>query len=171
MNALSLYYTITEFLDKGGVVLYAIFIMAFMLWFLVVERWLYFVFAAKKERKKLTVIWLEHSQHEDALRIRESLLFAFRHKLLSTLPFIRTLVRVTPLMGLFGTVYGMIEIFDVIAVQGTGDARAMADGISLATLPTMTGMAVGIIGLFLLRHIESSAKRKINHFSEGLIAS
>ncbi len=169
MNGLSLYYTITEFLDKGGFVLYGIFIMAFILWFLVIERWLYFTFVAGKEQAKLTIIWHKNAHNENARSIRESLLFSFRHKLLYTLPFIRTLVRVTPLMGLFGTVYGMVEIFDVIAVQGAGDARAMADGISLATLPTMTGMTVGIIGLFLLRHIETIAKRKINRFSEGMI--
>ncbi len=169
MNSLSLYYSLTEFLDKGGVVLYAIFIMAFALWFLVIERWLYFIFVAKKERAKLIAVWHKNLHSENARRIRESLLFSFRHKLLFSLPLIRTLVRVTPLMGLFGTVYGMVEIFDIIAVQGTGDARAMADGISLATLPTMAGMAVGIIGLFLLRHIETTAKRKINRFSEGMV--
>ena len=171
MNPMSLFYTATEFLDKGGIVLYVIFIMAFVLWFLVVERWLYFFFVAKKERKQLTEIWHKNSHSENALCIRESLQYSFRHKLLFTLPFIRTLVRVTPLMGLFGTVYGMVEIFDVIAVQGTGDARAMADGISLATLPTMTGMAVGIIGLFLLRNIETIAKRKVNRFNKGLVAA
>ncbi len=167
---MSLFYSTTEFLDRGGFVLYIIFIMAFVLWFLVVERWLYFSFVAKKEQKKLTAIWHKNSHNENARRIRESLQYSFRHQLLFTLPFIRTLVRVTPLMGLFGTVYGMIGIFDVIAVQGTGDARAMADGISLATLPTMAGMAVGIIGLFVLRNIETIAKRKINRFNEGLVA-
>lgn len=171
MNLSSFFYTVTEFLDRGGFVLYVIFIMAFMLWFLVIERWFYFSFVARKEQKNLAQIWHKNSRSQNARCIRESLQYSFRHQLLFTLPFIRTLVRVTPLMGLFGTVYGMIEIFDVIAVQGTGDARAMADGISLATLPTMTGMAVGIIGLFLLRNIEAIAKHKINRFNEGLVAS
>lgn len=170
MDILSFYYSVTEFLDKGGFVLYSIFIMAFVLWFLVIERWLYFHFVAKKESEKLNIIWHKNSQSQNARCIRESLQYAFRHQLLFTLPFIRTLVRVTPLMGLFGTVYGMIEIFDVIALEGTGDARAMANGISLATLPTMAGMAVGIVGLFFLRHIEATARRKINHFNEGLVA-
>ncbi len=171
MNSLSLFYTVTEFLDRGGFVLYIIFMMAFMLWFLVVERWLYFLFEAKKQQKKLIIIWQKNAHNDNARSIRESLQSSFRHRLLFSVPFIRTLVRVTPLMGLFGTVYGMIEIFDVIAVQGTGDARAMADGISLATLPTMAGMAVGIIGLLLLRNIETIAKRKINSLNKGLIAA
>lgn len=168
MEFMPLFYMVTEFLDKGGIVLYIIFIMAFVLWFLVIERLMFFYFYAGKEGEKLTLIWHENARTVNARCIRESLEYAFRHKLLSTLPLIQTLVKVTPLLGLFGTVYGMIEIFDVIAQQGTGDARAMANGISLATLPTMTGMAIGIIGLFLLRHIEATANRKMNHFNEGL---
>ena len=62
----------------------------------------------------------------------------------------------------------MIEIFDVIAQLGTGDARALANGISMATLPTMTGMAIAILGLFLLRYVEVSATRKIAVFYQGL---
>ena len=64
--------------------------------------------------------------------------------------------------------YGMIEIFDVIAQQGTGDARALANGISMATLPTMTGMAVAIVGLFFIRFMESSANRKISQLNAGM---
>ena len=169
MDFSTLYYSMTGFLDKGGTVLYLIVFSACILWFLVFERILYFAFVARKERQLLFSIWTKNHNKSDARMIRESLQYNYRHKLLFTLPLIHTLVKVTPLLGLFGTVYGMIEIFDVIAQQGTGDARAMANGISKATLPTMTGMAVGIIGLFLLRHIEATANRKINRFNEGLI--
>lgn len=169
MDPLALLYSMTEFLDRGGTVLYVIFLLGFLLWFLVIERLLYFSLAARHHRNQLTEIWERNYRSENARCIRESLQYAFRDKLMVTLPLIQTLVRVIPLLGLFGTVYGMIEIFDVIAQQGTGDARAMASGISLATLPTMTGMAVGIVGLFLLRHVEATAKRKINRFNEGLI--
>jgi biopolymer transport protein ExbB len=64
----------------------------------------------------------------------------------------------------------MMEIFDVIALNGTGDARAMADGISMATLPTMAGMAVAITGLFFQKKIEEIARKKSVHFYEGLEA-
>jgi len=169
MDWLPVIYDITEFLDRGGVVLYIIFFLAFVLWFLVVERLFYFLFSAHRQRRQLTEVWERNVHSDNARTIRVSLQYAFKDKLLMTFPMIQTLVRVTPLLGLFGTVYGMIEIFDVIAQQGTSDARAMASGISLATLPTMCGIAVGIVGLFLLRYIETIASRQINRFNQGLI--
>lgn len=169
MDLLTLFYSLTEFLDRGGTVLYVIYLLAFFMWFLVIERLLYFALASRHERQRLTEIWQRNQSSEDAQCIRKSLEYAFRERLTSTLPMIQILVRVTPLLGLFGTVYGMVEIFDVIAERGTGEARAMANGISLATLPTMTGMAVGIVGLFLLRHVEATANRKLHRFTEGLI--
>ncbi|HBR96380.1 MAG TPA: biopolymer transporter ExbB [Gammaproteobacteria bacterium] len=168
MDLMQLLYDINGFLDRGGAVLYAITIAAFVLWFLIFERLLFIHFRANREMKSLTAVWSRHSAREEAQRIRESLQSDFEHKLLFTLPLIQTLVRITPLLGLFGTVYGMIEIFDVIAQQGTGDARALANGISMATLPTMTGMAVAIVGLFFIRFMESSANRKISQLNAGM---
>ena len=52
----------------------------------------------------------------------------------------------------------MIKVFDVMAVLGTSDARAMAAGVSMATIPTMAGLVVALSGLFfsvrLRQHIE-----------------
>ncbi|MCB1755919.1 MAG: MotA/TolQ/ExbB proton channel family protein [Gammaproteobacteria bacterium] len=159
---------ITSFLDRGGLVLYLISLAAFVLWFLIFERLLFIFFRANREIESLSAEWRQHRDKQQAQNIRDSLKSLFKHKLLLTLPLIQTLVRITPLLGLFGTVYGMIEIFDVIAQQGTGDARALANGISMATLPTMTGMAVAIVGLFLLRFVESAANRKLTDFSNQL---
>ena len=55
----------------------------------------------------------------------------------STLPIIEVLVTICPLLGLIGTVTGMIEVFFVMAVTGGGDAKSMAGGVSKATIPTM----------------------------------
>lgn len=162
MDFMQLFYSITGFLDRGGVVLYWIAGAATVLWFLLFERIIYIHFRAEKEINMLSSNWTKYVHHIDAPNIRKSFQDIFEHKLLFTLPLIKTLVQITPLLGLFGTVYGMVEIFDVIALQGTGDARALANGISMATLPTMTGMAVAIIGLLFLRHIEVSASRKLN---------
>ncbi|MEM7206795.1 MAG: MotA/TolQ/ExbB proton channel family protein [Pseudomonadota bacterium] len=160
--------TMAEFLDRGGKVLYVIFALALLMWFLVLERFLYYVFSARHARQKLMQIWDENKARVGAAHIRESLQSALRHHLLSTFPLIKTLVKVTPMLGLLGTIYGMIEIFDVIGVQGTSDARSLANGISLATLPTMTGLAVGITGLFLLRYLDLVAQRSINRFNAEL---
>ena len=81
---------------------------------------------------------------------------------------IKGLVALCPLLGLLGTVTGMIEVFDVMAFTGTGNPRAMASGVSKATLPTMTGLVISISGLFAItfleRYINTKTTRKIKVF-------
>ncbi len=64
------------------------------------------------------------------------------------LALIAVLASAAPLLGLLGTVLGMIETFDVIAIFGTGNARALAGGISVALVTTQTGLLIAIPGLF-----------------------
>jgi biopolymer transport protein ExbB len=65
------------------------------------------------------------------------------------LALIAVLAAIAPLLGLLGTVLGMIETFQVISLFGTGNAKAMASGISIALVTTQTGLLVAIPGLFL----------------------
>ncbi|MBD3366756.1 MAG: MotA/TolQ/ExbB proton channel family protein [Candidatus Eisenbacteria bacterium] len=65
------------------------------------------------------------------------------------LSMITVLVSIAPLMGLLGTVLGMIETFQVIALFGTGNAGAMANGISIALITTETGLLIAVPGLML----------------------
>ncbi|WDP91037.1 MAG: MotA/TolQ/ExbB proton channel family protein [Desulfobacter sp.] len=62
---------------------------------------------------------------------------------------ISVLSAVAPLMGLLGTVVGMMQTFDVITIFGTGNARAMASGISVALVTTQTGLMISIPGLYM----------------------
>ena len=73
---------------------------------------------------------------------------------------IKTLVAVAPLFGLLGTVTGMIVVFDVMAFTGGGDAKAMAGGVSQATVPTMSGMVAALSGVFGLTYVERKAERE-----------
>lgn len=78
---------------------------------------------------------------------------------------------VAPLLGLLGTVSGMIMTFDVISEFGTGNARALASGISEALITTQSGLVVAvpglILGAFLLRRIWS-LKGRMKLFCIGL---
>jgi biopolymer transport protein ExbB len=57
----------------------------------------------------------------------------------------------------------MIQVFDVVAVLGTGNARALASGITMATLPTMVGMTISIIGLLIMAYLRNlSIKHRID---------
>lgn len=75
---------------------------------------------------------------------------------------IQTLIALCPILGLLGTVTGMIEVFDVVSFFGTGNARALASGITKATLPTMTGMAISIVGLLTYTILNSKSQSIIS---------
>jgi biopolymer transport protein ExbB len=169
MSPLAALYAVSDFLDQGGAALYVIFAMAVVLWVLIIERYLYIRFFSGKEQRRLLEQWQRYRSHPDAGAIRESLQVVFRQRLLTGYDFIKVLITIAPLLGLYGTVCGMIEIFDVIAQSGTGDARAMANGISMATLSTMSGMAVAITGLILRHRIEALAQRRTDLFNEKLV--
>ncbi len=65
-----------------------------------------------------------------------------------------TIAVITPLLGLLGTVIGMIKVFTVITIQGVGDANALAGGISEALLTTAAGLTVAIPALIFHRYFE-----------------
>lgn len=66
------------------------------------------------------------------------------HELERYLSTLGTIAAVTPLLGLLGTVIGMIDVFAEIMVQGTGNANALAGGISQALITTAAGLSVAI---------------------------
>ena len=68
---------------------------------------------------------------------------------------IKTLIALCPLVGLLGTVTGMIQVFDALALNGTGNPRLMAAGVARATLPTLAGMAVAVSALLLFNRLAS----------------
>jgi biopolymer transport protein ExbB len=73
---------------------------------------------------------------------------------------IKTLVALAPLFGLLGTVTGMIEVFNIMAVTGGGDAKSMAGGVSKATIPTMAGMVAALSGVFANTYVTQIADRE-----------
>jgi len=63
-----------------------------------------------------------------------------------------TIATITPLLGLLGTVFGMIKVFAAITSHGVGDATVLAGGISEALLTTAAGLSVGIPSLMFYRY-------------------
>lgn len=74
------------------------------------------------------------------------------HDLQRYLNTLGTVAAVTPLLGLLGTVFGMIAVFAEIMVQGTGNASALAGGISQALITTAAGLTVAIPALVMHRY-------------------
>ena len=69
------------------------------------------------------------------------------HRLQRNLPLLASVGNLATMIGLFGTVLGMIEAFDMIAISGTGDARVVAGGIFRALVTTAAGLGIGISAL------------------------
>ena len=86
----------------------------------------------------------------------------------SGVPVVQTLVALCPLLGLMGTVTGMITVFDVMALSGSGNARSMAAGVSKATIPTMAGMVGALSGVFLVTLLTRRVEREVENLEDAL---
>lgn len=74
------------------------------------------------------------------------------HELERFLNSLGTIAAITPLLGLLGTVLGMIKVFNEIMIQGTGNANVLAGGISQALITTAAGLSIAIPALVLHRY-------------------
>lgn len=80
------------------------------------------------------------------------------HELERYLNSLGTIAAITPLLGLLGTVIGMIKVFATITTQGVGDPGALAGGISEALLTTAAGMSVAIPTLMFYRYFRGRVR-------------
>ncbi len=169
-NLITEFYTILEavrdFLELGGPVLSWIVLLGLLLWMFMIERLLYLFFSHRIALREVIATWEARADHSSwyAHQVRDQLISQASMKLEKNLPIIKTLVVLCPLMGLLGTVTGMIEVFDVMAISGTGNARSLAAGVSKATVPTMAGMVIALSGVFL----SSWLQKKASHYRELL---
>jgi biopolymer transport protein ExbB len=161
--AIDIFEAIRDFLELGGDVLVVIAWTVFFMWVLIVERVVFFRTRMDKLAQEAVDAWEARPERQSwqAFRIRELLLSDLRMAANAGLPMIKTLVALCPLLGLLGTVTGMIEVFDVMAVTGTGNARAMASGVSKATVPTMAGMVGALSGVLFASILTSWANRRV----------
>lgn len=154
------WYDILAFVDMGGPVLWAIMLLLFVMWLMILERSWYYFITYPKLRKKILNDWegREDTTTWYAKRIKESRVSEASIELRSGLGFLEALVAISPLFGLFGTVYGMLQVFDIMAIAGTSNARAMAGGVSKATIPTMAGMVAALSGVFFTTFFKHKAQ-------------
>jgi len=138
-------------LDQGGVILWLIMSLSLVLWLLIAERYIYLWFVYPKR--------LSANARKD-LKSMDSL----SNNLNRFLLFIGALVQVLPLLGLLGTVRGMIEIFDVMVAFGNANTHGIAAGISVALITTMAGLLMALSGLYF----DSDLRTRITSATELL---
>ncbi len=149
-------------MSAGGSVLWLIAILAAFMWAIILERIWYFNAGHQVYMGELKAEWDSVSDHASwkGSAIKEKLISQARTEVNRYLPLINTCVALAPLFGLLGTVTGMIEVFQVMAFTGGGDARSMAGGVSKATLPTMAGMTTALSGVFATIYLNSARNRE-----------
>lgn len=167
-------FSMENYLRSGGVVMVPILIISLCMWTLIVNRGMFLrrLYVRNIPRKKAGLL-IKNNQMPDnqyqganSLLVRRFLLARSHDPLLDEfildemvvsltssldthLALINILAGVAPLLGLLGTVMGMMETFDVITHFGTGNSKAMAGGISVALISTQTGLMVSIPGLYM----------------------
>lgn len=159
-----------RFLDLGGPVLLVIAVTCALLLSLIIERYWYLYQVHPAVERRIIEKWLARRERCSwrARCIRAADISMTRMRLTRTLPLLSMLVALCPLLGLLGTVTGMISVFDVIAVLGTGNVRAMAAGISRATVPTMAGMMVALPGLYFYAAINNRVRQRVEQLADRL---
>jgi|TARA_B100001094_G_scaffold135547_1_gene131276 biopolymer transport protein ExbB len=156
---------VSDFINLGGTVLIVLFFVAVYMWVLISERIYFYKFILDD------FIDSSFSSYKDLIgkddwvnnKIKDMSLADINLKKNKNLNQIKGLVALCPLLGLLGTVTGMIEVFDVMAFTGTGNPRLMAGGISKATLPTMTGLVISITGLFAITFLERFINDRVSN--------
>jgi len=154
------WWAVRDFLDRGGDVLVVIMVVTLLMWTLILERFVFLRTGHRRNVRGVTDEWHDRRDKKSwyAHQIRRELVSRISIDLNRGLPLIKTLVALCPLLGLLGTVTGMIEVFQVLSVAGSGNPRAMASGVSKATIPTMAGMLAAISGFLFSVQLERRAE-------------
>jgi biopolymer transport protein ExbB len=156
------YLAVIDLVEGGGPFVLWIFVCGVVLWALVLERYWYFSRVLPREAQEMLAQWRARTDRDSwtARNIRRAMISRLNAGMTANFPLLRVLVPLSPLLGLIGTVSGMLEVFDSMALRGSADARSMASGVSHAMLCTMTGLAVSITGLYPVFYFQSRARRE-----------
>ena len=181
--------TFRERIEQGRTVGYVIIVLGIFGFLVSIERWLFLSGASTKVRRQLKsaepnednalgrILAVYHQNKEidtetlelklDEAILKETPKFEKRQGT------IKVLAAVAPLMGLLGTVVGMIETFQMITLFGTGDPKLMAGGISQALMTTVMGLVVAIPLVLLYSLVAAKSRALVEILEEqsaGMIA-
>ncbi|CEP36550.1 MULTISPECIES: MotA/TolQ/ExbB proton channel family protein [Halomonadaceae] len=161
---------VERLVEAGGAVLVVLAVVAVLVFAMAMERWWYYRITWRIARRQLLRRWAARSDHTSwsARTLRQVWAEALVARLRKPLPWLKLLVALCPLLGLLGTVTGMISVFDSLSLSETHQARAMADGVARATLPTLTGMAIAVVGLLFISRLEHVIRREDQRLHDRL---
>jgi len=163
--------TVRDFMEMGGGVLYVIGMLLMFMWMLIIERLVYLRMGHKRLAANAQQLWEGRSDHRSwyAHQIRLRLVSQVSSQLERNIPMIQTCVALCPLLGLLGTVTGMIQVFEVMAISGSSSPRSMAAGVSMATVPTMAGMVSALSGVAMGTYLQRRVSRERALLADHLV--
>lgn len=167
MNVVTL---LRDFMEAGGDVLWGILLVTILMWCLLLDRFWFFL----REYKPLLGIkagqWQAQPDKSSWFGecIRRQMISEVDLALGKNLKVIPSLIALLPMLGLLGTVTGMIQVFDVLAITGSSNPRAMADGVSAATIPTMAGMVAALTALPFSSELERRYRKEIQTINDAM---
>lgn len=186
-------YGVTDYMGKGGAIMAPLLMVSIIMWTLIIKKSLFLrrmriknmprsmaahlvqtnKFPDPKKYKGATAVLVAEFLRRRAVKpgvdrfVIDETVLAMGAGFDRHLAAIGVLASIAPLLGLLGTVLGMITTFDTISVYGTGNAQAMAGGISEALITTQTGLLVAIPGL-TMRNFLSSRAQILKHKTASL---
>ena len=162
--------SVRDFMELGGDVLWAIMFILFLMWTFILERLWYFYRVHPVKKRDIMMTWESRADTTSwyARQIRSGLISEASISLKRNIGVIKALIAICPLLGLLGTVTGMITVFDVMTFSGGGNARAMAGGVSMATVPTMAGMVAALSGVYFGTWLEHKAQTESERLEDLL---
>lgn len=169
-HLVNMWEAIRNFIELGGDVVLLIAGLMIIMFIMIIERLIYFYTRHNKVVQAALDAWNARPERKSwyAHRVREAMLSEVKLSATKFLGLIQACVSLAPLLGLLGTVTGMIKVFEVMAELGTGNARAMADGVSKATIPTMCGMVAALSGLFFSVWLQRKAQNEVSILGEHM---
>ncbi len=167
----SVLWSVADFMAQGGAVLWLIFAACVLLWLFILERIWFVRITWPRRARAIVAAWQRRSDRSSwrAMQIRNATVSEGAIALHAMLPLIKMMVAVCPLLGLLGTVVGMVGVFEVIAVSGNDDAQAMAQGVYRATIPTMAGLVVALSGIYFTVRLPRVADREAARLAGQLV--
>ena len=158
------------FLDRGGPVLLVIMLATFFMWGLILERVFYFRFAHKQVAADAIAEWRSRSDRKSTLAhwVKDKLVSEVRMKAEQNVQLTKAMVALAPLLGLLGTVTGMVAVFDIMAITSGADAKAMSAGVSRATIPPRAGMVASLSGILFTSGMDRRVNRSVQQVEDAM---
>ena len=162
------FHAVSDLVTAGGMLVGWIFAAGLTLWMLVFERWWFFERRLPVLAEASLKAWSARNERHSwaAHQIRQAMISRLSAEMNANMPTLKVLVPLCPLLGLVGTVLGMLEVFDSMAILGSADARSMASGVSKAMNCTLTGLAVSISGMYPVYYFHKRIRRQTESLSD-----